>query len=145
MVSLPAGLSSYRLKVQQIQPISPNQFFIVKTKGTFQSHRSFGLSYNWCCTSAALICHQARGCDNWAITAPPFVLPSEPTGRRGGSDWNLHTNAATSHLGTCHQSGRAAHAVKPPLICYHDTHGRWPETGLLFKSTGWMRWCSLSM
>lgn len=50
-----------RQKVQQIQAISPNQFFTVQTKGTFQSQRSFGLSYNWSCTrSTALICHQAR-------------------------------------------------------------------------------------
>lgn len=81
-ISIPAELLC-GLKMQQIQT---NQFFTLQTKGTFQSQRSFGLSYDWCCTSsAALICHQARGCDNWAITAPPFVLSSDPTARRGDS------------------------------------------------------------
>lgn len=130
------GLKPYWVKAQQIQPINPNQFFIIKTKGTFQSQRSFGLSYKCCCTSsAALICHQAR-----AVTTELLLhhrLFCHQNQQAGVATlWNLHTSAATSHFGTWHRSGPTAHAVKPPLICYHDKHKGWPQ--LLCNSTGRM-------
>lgn len=105
-----------------IQPINSNQFFIVKTKGTFQSQRSFGLSYNWCCTSsAALICHQARAVTTELLLHHRlFCHQNQQAGV--ATQTGICANAATSHFGTCHQSGPTAHAVKPTLICFHDTH-----------------------
>jgi len=124
-------------KVEQIQPINLNQFFIVKTKGQLSELKKLRselwlMLHYWCCTNLS----SNQSCDKWAITAPSLVLPWEPTGRCGSSDWNLHTNTTTSHLGTCHQSGPTA-AFKPQLICHHNNVRRWPETGLLLFPLRW--------
>lgn len=132
---------SHRLKVQQIQPINPNQFFIVKTQGTFQSQRSFGLSYDWCCTScAALICHQAKAVTTELLLHHCLFCHQNQQAGVATQAGMCTQILQQSHLGTCHQSGSTAQSVKPPLICYHDIHRGWPETEPLFNLTGWMRW-----
>lgn len=55
-----AGLESCKGETDTAN--KPKSILWSRQRAPFQSQKSFGLDYNWCCctSSAALICHQAR-------------------------------------------------------------------------------------
>lgn len=100
----------------------PKSILYSQDKGHLSESEELWSELQLCCTSsAALICHQAQAVTTELLLHHPFVLPSEPTGGRGDSDWNLHINAPEQPLGMLHQSGTTAHPVKPALMLSQHT------------------------